>query len=149
MSRTKAVTVLFKGDPERGNTKTLEIFRQVCTILGALNITTNFFLYCLFCPAFCRVLVKMLKRTRQAKTVQVNFFVVNNPTTGKIAKAEILHIREQDSGYLYPSSFLKLYKNSCSKIDMNSRQTEEPDYVSITGESPIRKSANEVSKSII
>lgn len=127
------MTVLFRGDPDKGNTQTLEVFRQICTLLGALNITMNFFLYCLFCPAFSRVLVKMLKRnSRRAKTVQVNLFLVNGQNANRtIAKTEILHIENKDSEFSYPSSLSKLYEDSFCKLEMNSRRTEEAEYVDI------------------
>lgn len=126
VSRTKAVPVLFSGDPGKGNTTALEVCRQISTLLGALNITMNFFLYCLFCPAYCRVLSKMIKRNnRQTKTVQFNLFVVDSQNQNLKTKAKILHIAKQASESSYSTGFYDLYKDRLLKMDLNSRRTEE------------------------
>lgn len=133
VSRTKAVPVLFSGDPEKGNTTALEVCRQISTLLGALNITMNFFLYCLFCPAYCRVLAKMMKRNNQhTRTVQFNLFVVNSQNqNGKTTKAKILHIEKQGSESSCSSGLYDLYKDRLLKMDLHSRRTEEAEYVEI------------------
>lgn len=78
ISRTSAVTLLYRGDPGSVNDKAMEIARQVVTVIGAISITINFVVYYLFCPPFYKVLVKMFKRKekRMSKTV-VNVFVLN------------------------------------------------------------------------
>nr|CAI5830110.1 unnamed protein product [Callosobruchus analis] len=80
VNRTRAVSILFSGDHTRARSTALEVIRQLCTILGAVNVTVNFFFYYMFCPAFCRALVKGLKNrtVKNKKSMHVNVFVVNS-----------------------------------------------------------------------
>lgn len=77
----------------------------------------------------------MLKKNNSAtKTVQVNLFVVNGQNDKKtFTKTEILHITKQHSDSSYPSSFYKLYDD----LDINSRRTEEAEYVDIIDDSKL------------
>lgn len=69
------------------------------------------------------------KNNRSSKTLQVNLFLVNGQNdTRAITKAEILHIAKQHSESYYHSSLFKLYEES---LDINSRRTEEAEYVDI------------------
>uniref|UniRef100_A0A6P7F6X9 Uncharacterized protein LOC114325336 isoform X2 n=1 Tax=Diabrotica virgifera virgifera TaxID=50390 RepID=A0A6P7F6X9_DIAVI len=56
LSRTRAVTLIFFGANVGLDEMVIEIVREICTLLGAVNVTANFLLYYLFCPAFCRAL---------------------------------------------------------------------------------------------
>lgn len=75
VSRKTALTLLFEGEHERANSsRTLETIRQLTTVLSAINLSVNFVLYCLFCPAFCRALRAMLAtggEEKGRKTLQV------------------------------------------------------------------------------
>ncbi|CAH1984639.1 unnamed protein product [Acanthoscelides obtectus] len=81
--RTRAVSILFSGDHNKAKSTALEVIRQLCTILGAVNVTVNFFFYYLFCPAFCNALVKGLRNrtVKMKKDMHVNVFVVNSKAT--------------------------------------------------------------------
>ncbi|KAJ8916321.1 hypothetical protein NQ315_005016 [Exocentrus adspersus] len=99
VSRTNAVPILFSGNHDRANSRTLEVVRQICTLLGAVNVTTNFFFYYLFCPAFVKALGKTFqnKKNKVRKSVQVNVFVVNgegidNTCLNTKVKAKIIEI---------------------------------------------------------
>lgn len=71
VSRKTALTLLFEGDSEKANcSRTLETIRQLTTVLSAINLSVNFVLYCLFCPAFCRALRAMLSNGQERKRRQ-------------------------------------------------------------------------------
>lgn len=76
-SRTAAINLLFQGDHQRANTTTLEGFRQVCTILKAVDVNTNFVFYYTFCPAFCKTLRTVCRRVKKRpfSNLQVIVFV--------------------------------------------------------------------------
>ncbi|KAJ8972720.1 hypothetical protein NQ317_000804 [Molorchus minor] len=147
VSRTKAVSILFSGNHDRANSRTLEIFRQICTLLGAVNVTVNFLFYYLFCPSFCRALAKTLrKKSRAGKSVQVNIFVVNNDrfnekrhSLNDKVKAKILEIsRKSIEPNLHFSSYLSNDGENSSDNGFDhenggkSRQvTEESDYIEV------------------
>lgn len=80
VSRTAAINLLFQGDHDRANTVTLERLRQICTLLAAIDVNTNFFFYYTFCPAFCKALkrhlCKCMKR-RASNNLQVIFHLGN------------------------------------------------------------------------
>ncbi|KAH1014749.1 probable G-protein coupled receptor frpr-1 [Dendroctonus ponderosae] len=86
-SRTAAINLLFQGDHERANTTTLEGFRQVCTILKAVDVNTNFVFYYTFCPAFCKTLRTVCRcvKRRPSSNLQVNVFVLNGSKANEIA----------------------------------------------------------------
>ncbi|VEN39878.1 unnamed protein product [Callosobruchus maculatus] len=95
VNRTRAVSVLFSGDHDRAKSTALEVIRQLCTILGAVNVTVNFFFYYMFCPAFCKALVKGLKnRTVDIKkTMHINVFVVNSKSkVTRVINTEVTNI---------------------------------------------------------
>lgn len=75
VSRKTALTLLFEGDYEKAScSRALETLRQLSTVLSAVNLSVNFVLYCLFCPAFCRALRAMLtseQNGKRRKTLQV------------------------------------------------------------------------------
>ncbi|KAJ8940127.1 hypothetical protein NQ314_010836 [Rhamnusium bicolor] len=156
VSRTKAVCILFSGNHERANTPMLEIIRQVCTLLGAINVTINFLFYYLFCPAFCRALVKTFQnRSKSRKNLQVNVFVLNGSRLDENkkhccindkVKAKILEIsrRSIESTFPFPSSLFMENDNKCEEkeniqngVDEKSKQiieAEESEYVEIIEE---------------
>ncbi|KAL1493800.1 hypothetical protein ABEB36_009489 [Hypothenemus hampei] len=77
-SRAVAIN-LFNGDHLKANSQAMENLRQICTILSAIDVNTNFVFYYTFCPAFYKVLKSTCKRRkmRHSSNLQVNVFVVN------------------------------------------------------------------------
>lgn len=149
VSRTSAVPILFSGDHDRANSRTLEVVRQICTLLGAINVTVNFLFYYLFCPAFVTALTKTFqKKKRIRKSLQVNVFVLNgdrmddtkNQTLNKKVKAKILEISRKSIESNFPSSLFKGYedKNINEKgsendyyFDNSAKKTDDSEYVEI------------------
>lgn len=85
VSRQTAVTFLFDGVQSKADdSKALEVFRQLTTVLSAVNLSVNFVLYSLFCPPFCRTLRMVLSRKRKSRgTLQVNIFVLSKVYGGR------------------------------------------------------------------
>lgn len=85
VSRQAAVTFLFDGDQNKADiSKSLETFRQLTTVLNAINLSVNFVLYILFCPPFCRTLKMVLSRKQKSHgTLQVNIFVMSKAHGGR------------------------------------------------------------------
>ncbi|RZC41070.1 uncharacterized protein BDFB_003663 [Asbolus verrucosus] len=59
------------------NSKWLETVRQISTIICAISLAADFVLYYLFCPPFCKILSKLLRRKTRSKSVQMNVFVLD------------------------------------------------------------------------
>ncbi|CAG9769926.1 unnamed protein product [Ceutorhynchus assimilis] len=75
-ARSAAVNLLFSGDRNKAGVATLETLRQIATVLGAVDVNTNFVFYYVFCPEFSRVLGRICSRKR-GDNLQVNVFVLN------------------------------------------------------------------------
>ncbi|XP_050305856.1 probable G-protein coupled receptor frpr-1 isoform X1 [Anthonomus grandis grandis] len=80
VSRATAINLLFNGNHTAANNAvTLENIRQVCTILSAIDVNTNFIFYYTFCPAFCNALKNICRcKQRRLSNLQVNVFVLNS-----------------------------------------------------------------------
>ncbi|XP_066259499.1 probable G-protein coupled receptor frpr-1 [Euwallacea similis] len=93
VSRTAAINLLFQGDRHKANSETLEKWRQICTILAAIDVNTNFVFYYTFCPAFCKALkgICRCKKRRQSNNLQVNVFVLNGAKPNEISNIEEQH----------------------------------------------------------
>jgi hypothetical protein len=98
-NRASASTFIFfaSSSNDSCNSKSLETVRQISTIVNAVSLSTDFVLYYMFCPAFCKVLGKLFRRKARKKPVQMNVFVldkqicfdnngksINELTTGKL-----------------------------------------------------------------
>ncbi|XP_018567307.1 uncharacterized protein LOC108907939 [Anoplophora glabripennis] len=146
VSRTNAVPILFSGNHEKARSTTLEIVRQVCTLLGAVNVTVNFLFYYLFCPAFVKALIKTFQRKKRIrKSLQVNVFVLNGDrmddtdkkTLNKKMKARILEISRKSMESSFPSSlnFVEDVNEKGSENDLYfencTKRVDDSEYVEI------------------
>ncbi|XP_074034228.1 uncharacterized protein isoform X2 [Leptinotarsa decemlineata] len=77
VSKAKAADILFYGRKDMTDSENFQIIREVCTLLGAINVGVSFLLYCLFCPPLYRALIKTLRNKKQkTQSIQVNVFVL-------------------------------------------------------------------------
>lgn len=85
ITRVTATVVLFDGDEQKANdSKTLEIAREIFTVLNAVNLAINFILYILLFAPFRRAFVQLfctktkVKAKPKTSNIQVNIFLIDN-----------------------------------------------------------------------
>lgn len=134
VSRTAAINLLFQGDHDRVTSLTLETFRQIYTVFGAIDVNANFIFYYTFCPAFCKVLKKIFRRQRKnhvSKSLQVNVFVLNANGTSlnketdmdkridKQVKGKVLEISRKSIESAISINFGEIDTNKCYTMESN------------------------------
>ncbi|CAH0550466.1 unnamed protein product [Brassicogethes aeneus] len=91
-SRTSAINILFHGDHYKAHTKEVEIVRQVCALIGAINFNANFVLYYVFCPCFYKAMMLMFRRKKRVSKVEVNVYILEGGVKGE---KEIIGVSER------------------------------------------------------
>ncbi|CAG9826508.1 unnamed protein product [Diabrotica balteata] len=126
ISRTRAVTLIFFGANVGIDEVVIEIIREICTLLGTVNVTANFLLYYLLCPAFCRALKETfrVRTTEKVEKVQVNVIVLGENMKMSAVKSKFLEIAKN-----MPTMLKKQDANS--DLQHSNTKPDESEYVEI------------------
>ncbi|CAH1164279.1 unnamed protein product [Phaedon cochleariae] len=141
VSRMKANSLLF-GGIKKINFRALEITRQICTFLGAVNVTINFLFYYLFCPVFYRALIKTIKRGKKKKMQsksKVNVFVVKGDDDRFVPDVKILEVAKLSTRSPLCLSKSKTTPSGGDTLGKKSGNSDDTEYLEIIGSLVVRK----------
>ncbi|XP_044264719.1 probable G-protein coupled receptor B0563.6 [Tribolium madens] len=110
-NRASASSFFFPGadsdDSDSTNSKSLETVREIITVIQAISLSTDFVLYYMFCPAFCKVLAKIFTRKKNMKRMQMTVFVLDKAKSmHDLTARKLLQIMDvaRDSVTIYDGS---------------------------------------------
>ncbi|KYB26272.1 hypothetical protein TcasGA2_TC033691 [Tribolium castaneum] len=108
-NRASASTFFFPGanSDDSTNSKSLETVREITTVIQAISLSTDFVLYYMFCPAFCKVLAKIFARKKSVKRMQMTIFVVDKAKSiHEVTAGKLLQIMDvgRDTESIYDGS---------------------------------------------
>ncbi|KAJ3649948.1 hypothetical protein Zmor_021662 [Zophobas morio] len=145
VNRATACTFFFSSaasSDDNCNSKWLENLRETSTILNAISLSSDFILYYLFCPPFCKVLAKMFRKEKKCKKVQMNVFVldkqicfdnngksINEVTAGKLF--QMMHAESNRDSY-----HSSIYDGSCDRPEEEVVKSNRDTLITLCADSP-------------